>query len=282
MKISGFTIVRQGITFGYPFVESIRSALPLVDEMVVGVGDGGDGTYEAVKRIGDPKLKIFRSSWDMSGREGGLVLSVETNKALARCRGDWGLYLQADEVLHEDDLDALRASMRRHGDGRAEGLSFSYLHFYGSYQTLQDHPRKWYRSAVRAVKLGKAIASAGDAYGFRLGGRSLRKASSGARIFHYGWSRPPRVMLEKQANLDRMYHQEAWVEERHRKAREDARRFYEDRGHLKFFRGSHPAVMNARVGRQDWSFDHRIGAQWPLWLRRIQERLVYPVMRKLA
>lgn len=282
MKISGFTIVRKGVTFGYPFVESIRSLLPLVDELVVGVGDGDDGTYEAVRKIGDPKLKLFRSAWDLSRREGGLVLSAETNKALARCKGDWGMYLQADEVLHEDDLDSIRAAMARHLKGPTEGLSFDYLHFYGSYQTLQDQRRKWYRKAVRAVKLGGGVESVGDAYGFKVKGRSLLRAASDARIFHYGWCRPPQIMLEKQANLDRMYHDEAWVESRHQKAREDLRRFYEDRGNLKFFRGSHPAAMNRRVAAQGWSFDHLIALQAPDWLRRLYTLLLYPIAKRWA
>lgn len=282
MKISGFSIVRRGVEFGYPFEESIRSLLPLVDEFVVGVGDGNDGTLQRVKKIKDPKLNVFTSRWDMSKREGGLVLSAETNKALSRCTGDWGVYLQADEVLHEDDLEILRASMLRHQNSNVEGLDFRYLHFYGSYQTIQDQPRKWYRRAVRAIKLGQGIESAGDAYGFRKDGRSLKRADSGARVFHYGWTRPPEVMLEKQMNLDRMYHDEAWVKARHAKALEDSRRFYEDRGNLKFFRGSHPSVMNSKVASASWTFDHQISRQWPDWMRRLYIFFVYPIARKFA
>ena len=66
-------------------------------------------------------------------------------------------------------------------------------------------------------------------------------------------------MLGKQMNLDRMYHDEAWVRAQHARALRDSRGFYEDRGNLEFFRGSHPAVMNARVLAADWRFDHRIG-----------------------
>jgi hypothetical protein len=279
LKISGFSIVRQGLRFGYPFEESIRSLLPLVDEMVVGVGDGDDGTLARLKAMKEPKLKLFESAWDMSRREGGLVLSAETNKALRRCSGDWGVYLQADEVIHEDDLDILRASLKRHAHDAVEGLQFGYLHFYGSYQTLQDQPRKWYRRAVRAVRLGIGVESAGDAYGFRKGGRSLRRRDSGARIFHYGWSRPPGVMLDKQVNLDRMYHDEAWVARRHAAALEERQRFYADLGNLRFFRGSHPSVMNARVASAHWSFDHQIGRQWPTWMRRLYVALLYPLIR---
>jgi len=39
MKISAFTFIRNGTIFGFPFVESIRSVLPIVDEFVVNVGN---------------------------------------------------------------------------------------------------------------------------------------------------------------------------------------------------------------------------------------------------
>ncbi len=283
MKICGFSIVRQGNTFGYPFVQSLKSLLPLVDELVVGVGDGDDATWETLKAMREPRLKLFRSTWDRTRREGGQVLSVETNKALARCKGDWGIYLQADEVLHEDDLGPLKESMRRAQAGSAEGLSFRYLHFYGSYATIQDQPRKWYRRAVRAVRLGRGVASVGDAYGFRINGRRLRTQDSGVRVFHYGWTRPPWVMVKKQKNLDRMYHEDSWLEERYKGTDQDpkARDFYADRGHLKFFQGSHPAPMRPLAAAQSWTFDHRIGEQWPVWMRRIWINLVYPFQKRM-
>jgi hypothetical protein len=37
MRVSGFTFVRNAVRLDYPVVESIRSILPVVDEMVVNV-----------------------------------------------------------------------------------------------------------------------------------------------------------------------------------------------------------------------------------------------------
>ena len=76
---------------------------------------------------------IFESDWDMS-LNGGQVLSVETNRALDKCTGDWCFYIQADEVLHEKYFDAVRSSMVKYcNEDRVEGLRFKYEHFYGSY-----------------------------------------------------------------------------------------------------------------------------------------------------
>src|SRR5690348_12178968 len=98
MRVSGFTIARNAIKFGYPIKESITSLLPLVDELIVGVGDGDDETWDVVTAIGDPKIEPFRSTWDMSKREGGTLLAEQTNIALRRCSGHWAMYLQSDEV----------------------------------------------------------------------------------------------------------------------------------------------------------------------------------------
>src|SRR5438552_2969351 len=130
MKISGFTFCRNAVRYDYPLVESIRSILPVVDEFVVNVGRCDDGTLEVVRSIGDPKIRIIESVWDDTLRKGGLIYSQQTNIALSHCTGDWAFYLQADEVVHEDDLPAIVASMRTHqGNLAIKGLMFRYLHF---------------------------------------------------------------------------------------------------------------------------------------------------------
>jgi glycosyltransferase involved in cell wall biosynthesis len=283
MKISGYTIARNAIRYGYPLAESLRSLLPLVDELVVAVGKSEDRTEALVRDVGGRKVRVLRTVWDESLRAGGRILSQQSNLALEQCKGDWAVYLQADEVLHEDDLALIERGCARHARGPVEGLRFDYLHFYGSYQTVQAHWRKWYRSAVRAVKTGRGIRSVGDAYGFRVGGEDGRRLISlgcGARVFHYGWCRPPQVMAAKQRNLDRLYHDDRWLEARRQ---EDARlkAFYDDRGHLEYFRGSHPAVMAQRVQSQDWSFEHGIESQAPAWLRHLEIAFLYPWQKRL-
>ena len=74
MKVSGFTFVRNGIKFDYPFRESILSALPLVDEMIVNVPESDDDTLKAVKDICDPKIKIFETKWGGDIPTGGKIL----------------------------------------------------------------------------------------------------------------------------------------------------------------------------------------------------------------
>ena len=87
------------------------------------------------------------------------------------CPHPWGIYIQADEVLHEAAPTELAAAVREHdGDPRVEGLLVRYLHFYGGFQTIATH-RRWYRREVRAVRLDPAldIRPYQGAQGFRVG-----------------------------------------------------------------------------------------------------------------
>ena len=69
MKISGFTIIRNAVINDYPIVEAIRSILPVVDEMIVSIGQSEDNTEELIRSIDSDKIKIYHSTWDMSLRK---------------------------------------------------------------------------------------------------------------------------------------------------------------------------------------------------------------------
>ncbi|MFN3665039.1 MAG: glycosyltransferase family 2 protein, partial [Sediminibacterium sp.] len=73
MKISGFTIIRNAVINDYPIVEAIKSILPVVDEMIILVGNSDDDTLGLMQSIGDPKIKIHHSVWDPNLRSGGSV-----------------------------------------------------------------------------------------------------------------------------------------------------------------------------------------------------------------
>src|SRR4051794_29225099 len=135
MKVSGFTLIRNGTQFDYPYLESFRSLLPLVDELVINVGIGTDDTLEQVKKFsqteGQGKASYFESRWpleDPEKKKNGLILSEQTNLALDRCSHDWCIYLQADEVLHEADYGALKAALEKNrANSNIDGLLFDYV-----------------------------------------------------------------------------------------------------------------------------------------------------------
>src|SRR2546422_11743519 len=133
VQVRGFTFRRTGIELGYPFIPSTRSLLPLCGEVIVNVPRSTGQTLAMVKAIGDPKIRVIESEWDEALRQDGLALSHHTNLALKECAGDWCVYIQGDEVLHEDTVPTMRAAMERELNNSAvQGLLVDYTHFYGS------------------------------------------------------------------------------------------------------------------------------------------------------
>jgi hypothetical protein len=261
MKISGFTFLRNGQKLGYPFVESVRSILPLVDEFVVALGPCDDDTEKMLRAIGDPKIRIIPTQWneriqpDYSVK--GFVYGQQKSIALFNCTGDWAFYLEADEVLHENDLPKIRAAMEKHlDDPRVEALAFDYLHFYGNANTIAWSPG-WYRSEVRILR--NTIPAWGPEGLFFVvldtlkRGRYPRAAHTGATIFHYGW-----LKTEQQMNTRKQSVAKYWSKNLPTPvAYADI-----DPQVLRLFSGTHPQAMQNWLAPADGLFpadpDHRL------------------------
>lgn len=247
ITVSGFSIVRNAVRYGYPVEAALRSIAPLCDEIIVNVGDCDDGTLELVRAIGEPKIHILESVWGDEVTVGNVMHSVQTNRALDECRGTWCFYIQADEVLHEDDVPQVREAMARHAaNKRIEGLVFDYLHFYGSFDWV-GVGRRFYRHEVRIVRKSGGIRSVAGAQGFRVEGRKPRAARSGARIFHYGWAKRPELAVEKRLQWYRFGKDPAW--------RERPRYAFRRVPGLRRFSGTHPRIMRGWIAEHNWAFD---------------------------
>ncbi len=254
MHISGFTFIRNAIKYDYPVAEAIRSILPLCDEVVVAVGDSDDGTRDLIESIDSASIRILDTKWDVSLRTGGEVLAKETNKALKAIspNADWAFYIQADEIVHEQDIDTIRKGMERwREDPRIEGLLFNYLHFWGSYEWT-GNSRKWYRREIRIIKPGIGIHSYKDAQGFRKEGKKIRVKPLDAWIYHYGWVKPPLAQQAKQKEFHKYWHDEAWIK-KHVSDKDDYD--YSVINTLTRFTGDHPAIMYPRIEQKNWEFE---------------------------
>lgn len=244
MTVSGFTFLRNPIKLGYPFTASIRSILPIVDEFVVALGPCEDGTEAALRGIGDPKIRIIPTRWNERIRSDysvkGFVYGQQKSVALFNCTGDWAFYLEADEVVHEDDLPRIQSAMKTHLDNeKVEALAFDYLHFYGNANTYAWSPR-WYRTEARIIR--NTIPAWGPEGLFFVvlekhkKGRYPRAAHTGARIYHYGW-----VRSEQEMNLKFQAVEKYWSSRAVTVNYADV-----DPQTLRAFSGTHPKVV------QDW------------------------------
>ena len=257
MKISGFSYVRNGFEYGYPFLEAIQSILPVCDEFVVAVGESTDGTREAIKDLG-PKIKIIDTIWDMSKREGGKVFAQQANIALDHITGDWAFHIQADEVMHEMDLPKIVAAINENDSNpKVEAFILPFLHFWGSYKYVRTSRRMHYHE-VRIFRNDKVIRSYADSQGFRKystveayekgeKGQKLTVKKIDAGVYHYNGVRPYKVQKKKLHTFE-FLHNSTLKEE-------DYDQFnYQNVDRVVRFTGDHPAIMKEKIEHQDWEF----------------------------
>ena len=212
MNLSGFLIVRNATKLDFPVEASLRSILPLCEEVVVNVGRSEDDTRDRIEALADSRIRILDTEWDFS--RGESVLRDETTRAMRACRHSWGLCIQADEVLHEAGHAELAETIRTAAtDPHIEGVVVRYRHIFGS-PGMEAVNRRWYRGEVRVVRLDPAVGvhPYRDAQGFRVGAgdRRVRARLSRAEMFHYGWLRSA-AALRARGEVDRALYPGRWV-----------------------------------------------------------------------
>lgn len=236
MKVSGFTFLRNAVINGYPFEESIRSVLPIVDEFICAVGDGDDDTRERVLSIADPKIRVLDTAWNESMRDRGFVYGQQKMVAQYNCTGDWAFYLEGDEVLHEAELATIRNSMERYLDEpEVEALYFDFLHFYG---TPKQVGIAGYRRAPRIIRNSIRTIAPDGLFWIVLdenkSGRYPRAKHAGGSIYHYGHCRSVAKMAEKLRQVGRYWGSE----------HADFSGYGQiDTAELRSFGGQHPEIM---------------------------------------
>jgi len=261
MKISGFTFVRNGFTYGYPFIPSIQSLLPLVDELIVVVGDSTDGTREAIENLNDKKIKIIDSVWDENLRSSGKIFAQQSNLGLQHCTGDWAFHLQVDEVLHQSAPAKILEFISLADKSKdVDGLLFPFLHFWGDFNHIH-HTRRSHRFEIRTFKNSGNIFSYKDSQGFRKysfaeayyageTGEKLRVLKTDIPVFHYSHSRHPALMKKKSNYFHRFWHDDKWLKEK-----TDEQLFdFNEVDKLDAFSGEHPIYMKEVIARKDWDF----------------------------
>ena len=236
MKVSGFTFLRNAVINGYPFEESIRSILPIVDEFICVIGEGEDETRNRVVAIADPKIRVIDSQWNENMQDRGFVYGQQKMIAQFNCTGDWAFYLEGDEVLHESEVSNIRKTMQENlEDIGVEALYFDFFHFYG---TPRQVGIAGYRRAPRIIRNSiRSIAPDGlfwTVMDKNKKGRYPRAKHAGGNIYHYGHCRSVSKMAEKLKQVGRYWGSKHEGFEGYGSI---------DIRELRDFKRSHPAVM---------------------------------------
>jgi len=238
MKVSAFTFIKNGQILGYPFIQSIQSILPIVDEFIINVGQSEDDTLTLIQSIDNPKIRIIQSTWNGNMHDRGYVYGQQKMIAQFNCTGDWAFYIEGDEVYHEDDLNKIKTSMQKHvDDPEVEALAFNFYHFYGNANSYLDSPG-WYRSEARIIKNSIRSYAPDGLFWLALDknkkGRYPKAKHTGVYCYHYGWVRSEEQMTLKSKKVNKYWGAKP-VEIDYSQM---------DQKIIAKFNGSHPAIVN--------------------------------------
>jgi hypothetical protein len=199
----GFSFMKDGVRFDYPFKEMLTCMSNFVDKCYVALGENDDGTSEVVETF--EKVEIIPTVWDMTKiGDGGQIFSEQTNIALSKLRenhrtekGAWAIYLQSDEIIHENDFEQVRKDIAAAEASGCDAVRFRYFHFWMDHYHIAINKR-WYPHEIRAIKVASDVVNYGDAQGFS---EFTKVYESDVHIFHYGHVRDMAKREEKQKDL---------------------------------------------------------------------------------
>jgi hypothetical protein len=264
-----FSVVKNAIQNGYPFVETYASWLDYCDEIFILDGGSTDGTDIVLRQLThlSAKFKLATAPWPRAS-EGGSAIALFTNECLNRVRerGRRLLYIQADEVLQADDR-------RRLADWRDGAVELTrYILFWNSFYTVlrlerdgaAERSTAW--KAIRLFPAGARAISYGDGLSFRLDDDTPVTALD-IEVFHYGWNFPVNI-LQKHVSHAGLYRDHWNYRRRGARSRELLRTNdfslaslaaldpqYLDAAQP--FRGQHPRCMVHLLGQE--SYDPYVG-----------------------
>ena len=281
MKIAGFSYVRNGFDYGVPFIEAIQSALPICDEFIIAVGDSTDGTREAIVNLNSNKIKIIDTIWDSNLKTGGQIFAQQTNIALDQITGDWAFHIQADEVIHENQIANIKKAIEKYdGDHKVDGFILPFIHFWGGYNYYRN-TRRVHNFEVRVFRNNLGVRSYRDSQGFRKyksvegyqngtdKGAKLSVKLVEATVYHYNGVRPPVSFRKKAQMFGEQYHDKEAVEKQLAKTNYD----WHNVDRVVLFTGTHPCYMQEKVNHQNWDYTFdKSKAKW-----KLKDRFIQPI-----
>ncbi len=114
MKISACYMVKNAEK---DLARSLESLVKYVDEIIVVDTGSTDSTVEVAKKFG---AKIFYETWQDD-------FSTPRNVAIREAKGDWIVFLDADEYFVNDTAQNLRRAIKLAKDKKFQGLSISWI-----------------------------------------------------------------------------------------------------------------------------------------------------------
>lgn len=203
-NLTGLTLIKDGDRLGYPWQLCIKNMAKVCDTIEVAVGNSSDDTVEQALRltqeIRSPEIMLHLREWNMQNTGDGSELAKQANEALAHATGEWILYLQADEFIHEEDHQKLRDLIEAQPEN-VDQIELYRTYFWGDLQT---------RAPQFEIYLGRVFRNGR----YSVGGDGMhivpnRNSGSIVRseipIYHYSRIGDESIVTTRIRNLDQLF-----------------------------------------------------------------------------
>lgn len=189
-------MIRNGVMYDYCFQATIKCLRDLCDDVIVVLPKSDDNTLEMVLDT-DPTLNIIECTEPWESIEGKYKLSHFSNIGLQYVREGYSVYLQADEVIHEDSFPWIWEACNR-GE---TGYMVSRLNLWATPDHILNVPHEKMPCSPYVMRIGKAgVLSYDDAESLAIDNVNTA-FSEQIKIFHYGFIRDWKVMKSKVINM---------------------------------------------------------------------------------
>lgn len=198
--ISGITLVSNPQWF--PLRAVLASMVPVCSEIIVNADTTSEGTVETVRELAKEfPIQIVESAWCWEAKDQGQELARQANRAITEAIGRWVLYLQADEVLHEDEHETLRNYVEK-APADISGFQIQRLYFFERFDTLRTD---WTQPLTRLFRKGSHIVAGDGMDTQRLWG-NVAKAYN-VHIYHYSRIGDARTIVNRIMKLSSLFHE---------------------------------------------------------------------------
>jgi len=203
VTISAHQIIRDGVKYHFPFIESFLAVEPIVDEFVFCEGFSTDGTYEKLLELQKQypnKIKIFREKWYETNPK-WMIFADLTNRCIEKCQSTWHWQIEGDEIYHEKDLSLIKQLTE---DKEADWYSFGMHRLcYNTFDKICNDRGPDYNRNLKRIKMARksTYPYIHNPKGFTLqdvlGNYKGKDVSDKIKIFHYSYTRHPKVFQLK-------------------------------------------------------------------------------------
>lgn len=203
--LTGITLVRQANRLGYPWKQCVKALTDLCDQVIINVDiHSDDGMLDDLKKLTSKNHQFYLSVWDMKNTGDGRMLANEANKTLPEVTSDWVIYLQADEMIHQQDMHSLRLYLDTLPSNTTQ-VELLRTYFW---KDLNSRAPQYEIYLGRIFRKGTHTVGGDGMYLNRLKGEIIR---SPYWIYHYSRMGPEEKVAARVKNLDQLFHDDVSV-----------------------------------------------------------------------